>query len=185
MLERSINQNKKSKINKKFLNSINSTPSNKMERNGSVVAVVEMDPANDDVYDQALVGINKILDLIDDEGNTWSQTAVYYFYCMRNLTKFRYLFLKIVDNHEDFRNSFLMGTHPKSSSLPLFKLRGEDDVLKIVAEYVGIPKPQDLRILHQVIPRLDKYRNVSLVCSAVIGVVLSFVLRNYLGLHGA
>ena len=156
-----------------------------MERNGSVVAVVEMDPANDDVYDQALVGINKILDLIDDEGNTWSQTAVYYFYCMRNLTKFRYLFLKIVDNHEDFRNSFLMGTHPKSSSLPLFKLRGEDDVLKIVAEYVGIPKPQDLRILHQVIPRLDKYRNVSLVCSAVIGVVLSFVLRNYLGLHGA
>ena len=87
-----------------------------------------------------------------------------------------------VTSHEDFRNSFLMGTHPKSSSSPVFKLRGEVDVLEIVAEYAGIPKPKELRILRQLMPRLNKNDRV-LMSNVVFVVVLVYVLQNYLGLH--
>jgi len=77
-----------------------------------------------------------------------------------------------------------MGTHPKSSSSPLFKLRGKYDELKLVAEYAGIPKPQELRILHQVMPRLNNdHRRVLQVFIIVFGVPLASVLRDNLGLH--
>ena len=99
--------------------------------------------------------------------------------CVYNTMVKRQLLLSWAETHEDFRKSFLMGTHPKSSSSPVFKLRGKDDALKIVADYVGIPKPQEFHFLHQLMHRLNNYRRV-LVRIIVFGVVLSFLLV-YLG----
>ena len=50
-----------------------------------------------------------------------------------------------------------------------------------MAEYAGIPKPKELRILRQLMPRLNKNDRV-LMSNVVFVVVLVYVLQNYLGL---
>ena len=90
-----------------FQTRIKPMPSNKIERNGSAVAVVKMDPANDEEYDQtarALLtaegfdpdDINRVCDVVDphDGDYSWSTTPMIYFCCTGNFKMCRYLFFR-------------------------------------------------------------------------------------------